>query len=49
MRQLMMVLVASMVLLVGSLDMATARDKSGVLKASELLGMKVEGTDGKKL
>ncbi len=49
MRQLMMILVASMVLLMGSLDMATARDKSGVLKASELLGMKVEGTDGKKL
>lgn len=26
-----------------------ARDKSGVLKASELIGMKVEGTDGKSL
>ena len=26
-----------------------ARDKSGVLKASQLMGMKVEGTDGKKL
>jgi len=26
-----------------------ARDKSGVLKASDLIGMKVEGTDGKNL
>jgi sporulation protein YlmC with PRC-barrel domain len=26
-----------------------ARDKSGVLKASELIGMTVQGTDGKKL
>jgi len=26
-----------------------AKDKSSVLKASQLLGMKVEGTDGKKL
>ena len=26
-----------------------ARDKSGVLKASELIGMSVQGTDGKKL
>jgi sporulation protein YlmC with PRC-barrel domain len=26
-----------------------ARDKSGVLKASELIGTKVEGTDGKNL
>ncbi len=29
--------------------MAQAKDKSGVLKASQLIGMKVEGTDGKKL
>ena len=28
---------------------AEARDKSGVLKASDLLGMNVEGIDGKKL
>src|SRR5215212_9077446 len=28
---------------------ADARDKSGVLKASELIGMKVEATDGKSL
>ena len=26
-----------------------ARDKSGVLRASDLIGMKVEGTDGKNL
>ena len=28
---------------------ADARDKSGVLKASDLIGTKVEGTDGKNL
>ncbi len=28
---------------------AQAREKSGVLKASELIGMSVQGTDGKKL
>jgi sporulation protein YlmC with PRC-barrel domain len=28
---------------------AQARDKSGVLKASEVIGMNVQGTDGKKL
>jgi sporulation protein YlmC with PRC-barrel domain len=28
---------------------AQARDKSGVLKASDLIGMNVHGTDGKKL
>jgi sporulation protein YlmC with PRC-barrel domain len=28
---------------------AEARDKSGVLKATDLIGMKVEGTDGKNL
>jgi len=31
------------------LQTTEARDKSGVLKASQLIGMKVEGTDGKKL
>ena len=30
-------------------EVAQAKDKSGVLKASQLIGMKVEGTDGKKL
>ena len=28
---------------------AEARDKSGVMKASDLIGMKVEGTDGKNV
>jgi sporulation protein YlmC with PRC-barrel domain len=49
MRQFLVVLAASALLMVGMLDMAAARDKSGVLKASDLIGMKVEGTDGKKL
>lgn len=31
------------------LHLVEAKDKSGVLKASDLLGMKVEGADGKKL
>jgi sporulation protein YlmC with PRC-barrel domain len=30
-------------------EIAQAKDKSGLLKASQLIGMKVEGTDGKKL
>jgi sporulation protein YlmC with PRC-barrel domain len=30
-------------------EVAQAKDKSGVLKASQLIGMKVEGSDGKKL
>jgi sporulation protein YlmC with PRC-barrel domain len=30
-------------------DVAHSRDRSGVFKASELIGMKVEGTDGKTL
>ena len=33
----------------GPLSLVEAKDKSGVLKASELIGMKVEGTDGKNL
>ena len=49
MRQFVMILAAGTLLIVGTLDMAQARDKSGVLKASDLIGMKVEGTDGKKL
>jgi len=36
-------------LLTGFVLPAQARDKSGVLKASELIGMIVQGTDGKKL
>ena len=38
-----------MVMLLGTMSLVDARDKSGVLKASELIGMKVEGTDGKNL
>ena len=48
MRQSLMILAASTLFLVGTLDMTEARDRSGV-KASDLIGMKVEGTDGKKL
>jgi sporulation protein YlmC with PRC-barrel domain len=33
----------------GTATFADAKDKSGVLKASELIGMKVEGSDGKSL
>ena len=36
-------------LLTGFVLPVQARDKSGVLKASELIGMSVQGTDGKKL
>lgn len=32
-----------------SVGFAEARDRSGVFKASELIGMKVQGTDGKNL
>ncbi len=43
----------TMVVLCLSLALSTlhaeARDKSGVLKASEMIGMNVEGMDGKKL
>lgn len=41
---------ALVVTLVTALSLsAQARDKSGVLKASDLIGMNVHGTDGKKL
>jgi sporulation protein YlmC with PRC-barrel domain len=41
---------ALVVFLVTGFDLpAQARDKRGVLKASELIGMSVQGTDGKKL
>jgi sporulation protein YlmC with PRC-barrel domain len=49
MRQFLMVLAATICLMIGALDTTQARDKSGVLKGSDLIGMKVEGTDGKKL
>lgn len=41
--------VALMVMLLSAVSLVEAKDKSGVLKASELIGMKVEGTDGKSL
>lgn len=40
---------ALMVVLLGTESLVDAKDKSGVLKASELIGMKVEGSDGKNL
>ena len=49
MRQFLMILAATICVMIGTLDTTHARDKSGVLKGSELIGMKVEGTDGKKL
>ena len=49
MRQVLMILAATTLLMIGPLDTTYARDKSGVLKGSDLIGMKVEGTDGKKL
>lgn len=45
-------LIITMSLLVAVVMMSTgaeARDKTGVLKASDVIGMKVEGTDGKSL
>ena len=49
MRQFLMILAATMFVMVGAVNTTQARDKSGVLKGSDLIGMKVEGTDGKKL
>ena len=49
MRQFLMILAATIVVMRGALDTTQARDKSGVLKGSDLIGLKVEGTDGKKL
>jgi sporulation protein YlmC with PRC-barrel domain len=49
MRQFLMILVAMIFVMVGTLDTTYARDRSGVLKGSDLIGMKVEGMDGKKL
>lgn len=43
------VAIGAIVALLGTVGMAEARDKSGVLKASDLIGMKVQGTDGKNL
>jgi len=49
MRQVLMILAATIFVMVGAVNTIQARDKSGVLKGSDLIGMKVEGTDGKKL
>ncbi len=44
-----MMVVLSMVALCTTIEPAQARDKSEMLKGSDLIGMKVEGADGKKL
>ena len=49
MRQFLMIMAAGMLLMISTLDTTHARDTSGVLKGSDLIGMKVEGTDGKTL
>src|SRR4029078_3698886 len=49
MRQFVMILAATIFVMVGAVNTIQAREKSGVLKGSDLIGMKVEGTDGKKL
>ncbi|WP_447987450.1 PRC-barrel domain-containing protein [Nitrospira sp. Nam74] len=49
MRQALMMAAVSLLLVVSTFDTTHARDKSGVLKGSDLIGMKVEGADGKKL
>ena len=49
MRQFLMILAVTIFVIVGALDTTHARDRSGVLKGSDVIGMKVEGTDGKKL
>ena len=41
--------VGMIIALSGTLTVADAKDKSGVLKASELIGMKVQGSDGKNV
>ena len=42
MRQVLMIVAASMLLMISSLDTTHARVTSGVLKGSDLIGMKVE-------
>ena len=41
--------VVVIIALTGTVTVADAKDKSGVLKASELIGMKVQGSDGKSV
>ena len=48
MRQWTIVVIIAFCLAASS-SYTEARDNSGVLKASQLMGMKVEGTDGKKV
>jgi sporulation protein YlmC with PRC-barrel domain len=49
MRQVLMIVAASMLLMISTLGTTHARDTSGVLKGSDLIGMKVEGPNGKTL
>jgi hypothetical protein len=49
MRQVLMIVAASILLMISTLGTTHARDTSGVLKGSDLIGMKVEGPDGKTL
>ena len=49
MRHVLMILAATIFVIGGAVDTTHARDRSGVLKGSNLIGMKVEGADGKKL
>jgi sporulation protein YlmC with PRC-barrel domain len=49
MRNLAMTLLALMVLITAWAPVADARDKSAVLKASTVVGMRVQSTEGKKL
>lgn len=42
-------LAALVLLIIACLNISEARDASGVLKASDLIGKKVQDTDGKKL
>ncbi len=46
---LLLVLIAFSIILTTFAIPAQARDQSGVLKASDLIGMNVQGTDGNKL
>ena len=41
--------IGMIIALSGTLVVADAKDKGGVLKASELIGMKVQGSDGKNV
>ena len=49
MRQIWLAVVLLTAFMIATIDLADARDKSGVLKASDLIGKKVQNIDGKKL